>query len=218
MVAEDDAALRGVLARRLTAEGYEVRLVESPRRLGESTEDFEADLVVSVVTVEDQTLEAVRARSNVLFVAMLPCDTGVLDALDVVDAGADDYLVKPFSPRELVTKMRALLRRKDSGFATPERLEFEDLVIDVGARDVTVRGAPVVLPAREFDLLVFLASSPRQVFTRQQIMEHVWAVDDGFGTATVTEHIRRLRTRIEEDPGNPRWIQTVWSVGYRFSP
>jgi DNA-binding response OmpR family regulator len=160
----------------------------------------------------------VRERSNVLFVAMLPRHTSVMDALDVIDAGADDVLVKPFSPRELVTRMRALLRRRSAGSVAPTPLVFDGLSIDVAAREVRARGEVVELPAREFDLLVFLASSPRQVFTRTQIMAHVWAVDDGLGSATVTEHIRRLRARIEVDPANPRWIQTVWSVGYRFTP
>lgn len=218
VVAEEDAVLRRVLADRLSAEGYDVRLVDVPCRLGESPDDFDADLVVSAVSDQGPTVQAVRQRSDVLFVAMLPRNTGVLDALDVVDAGADDVLVKPFSPRELVTKTRALLRRRASATLTPKPLVFDGLAIDVGAREVSVQGKIVELPAREFDLLVFLASSPRQVFSRAQIMAHVWSIDDGLGSATVTEHVRRLRSRIEPDPANPRWIQTVWSVGYRFTP
>ena len=97
-------------------------------------------------------------------------------------------------------------------------MQFDGLTIDVDAREVSVRGEVVVVPAREFDLLVFLATSPRQVFSRAQLMASVWSVYDGRGTATVTEHIRRLRGRIETDPANPRWIQTVRSVGYRFTP
>jgi DNA-binding response OmpR family regulator len=218
VVAEEDAVLRRVLAERLSAEGYDVRLVDVPCRLGESPDDFDADLVVSAISDQGPTVQAVRQRSDVLFVAMLPRHTGVLDALDVVDAGADDVLVKPFSPRELVTKTRALLRRRAAGSLTPKPLVFDGLTIDVAAREVTVQGKPVELPAREFDLLVFLASSPRQVFSRTQIMAHVWSIDDGLGSATVTEHVRRLRSRIEPDPAKPRWIQTVWSVGYRFTP
>jgi DNA-binding response OmpR family regulator len=218
VVAEDDAALRKVLAHRLTSEGYEVRLLDSPRRLGESAQDFDADLVVSAVSEGSPTVQSVRERSDVLFVAMLPRETAMMDALDVLDAGADDYVVKPFSPRELVTRMRALLRRHGDGLDKPRPLLFDGLSIDVQAREVVVRDELVELPAREFDLLVFLASSPRQVFSRTQIMQHVWAIDDGYGTATVTEHVRRLRARIEVDPSSPRWIQTVWSVGYRFTP
>jgi DNA-binding response OmpR family regulator len=218
VVAEEDPALRRLLGDRLSSEGYEVRLVDAPCRLGESTDDFDADLVISEVTESGPLLQQVRARSDVLFVALLPRETGVLDALDVIDAGADDALVKPFSPRELVTKARALLRRSSARTGAPRPLLFDGLTIDVAAREVTTRGEKVDLPAREFDLLLFLASSPRQVFSRAQIMAHVWSVDDGLGTATVTEHVRRLRARIEADPANPRWIQTVWSVGYRFTP
>jgi DNA-binding response OmpR family regulator len=218
VVAEEDAALRRLLADRLTSEGYEVRLVDSPGRLGQAAEDLDADLVVSSISERGPSVQWLRERSNVLFVAMLPCETAVMDALDVIDAGADDVLVKPFSPRELVTKMHALLRRSSPDGLTPRPLVFDGLAIDIAAREVTVRGEVVELPAREFDLLLFLASSPRQVFSRTQIMTHVWSVDDGLGTATVTEHVRRLRARIELDPATPRWIQTVWSVGYRFTP
>jgi DNA-binding response OmpR family regulator len=218
VVAEEDPSLRKMLAERLVSEGFDVRVVELPCRLGETPDHFDADLVVSEVSEQGPTLRWVREQSDVLFVAMLPRDTGIMDALDVIDAGADDVLVKPFSPRELVTKMRALLRRRASPAGAPKPLVFDGLVIDVAAREVRVRGELADLPAREFDLLVFLASSPRQVFTRTQIMAHVWSVDDGLGTATVTEHVRRLRARIEEDPADPRWIHTVWSVGYRFTP
>src|SRR3954447_3742188 len=208
VVAEEDAELRRMLADRLESEGYDVRLLDRPYLLGESADDFDADLVVSEVTECGPRLQQIRARSEVLFVALLARDTGVMDALDVIDAGADDVLVKPFSPRELTTKTRALLRRHTPRTAAP-RLVFDGLAIDVSARAVTVRGERIELPAREFDLLVFLASSPCQVFSRTQIMSHVWTIDDGIGTATVTEHVRRLRTRIEVDRAHPRWIHTV---------
>jgi DNA-binding response OmpR family regulator len=216
VVAEEDPGLRRMLADRLTSEGYEVRVIEAPCRLGEQLNDFDADLVVSAISADGPTIESVREKSNVLFVALMPRDTGILEALDVVDAGADDVLVKPFSPRELITKMHALLRRENARLRIDRRRSFEDLVIDIDAREVVVRGEVVELPAREFDLLVFLSSAPRQVFSRAQILAGVWGVYDGSGTATVTEHVRRLRGRIEADPANPRWIQTVWSVGYRF--
>jgi DNA-binding response OmpR family regulator len=219
VLAEDDPALRDLLARRLKSEGYDVRLLDTPRRLAECSGDLDADLVISAISEHGPTIHDVRQHSDVLLVAMMPTNTGVMDALDVVDEGADDVLVKPFSPRELVTKTKALLRRRSAGQTTRMRpLVFDGLVVDLAAREVTVNGTLVEVPAREFDLLVFLASSPRQVFTRVQIMQHVWSVDDGIGTATVTEHVRRLRSRIEADPSEPRWIHTVWSVGYRFVP
>jgi DNA-binding response OmpR family regulator len=216
VLAEDDPALRDLLARRLTSEGYDVRLLDALRRLAD--DDLDADLVITAFSDHGPTIHDVRQHSDVLLVAMMPTNTGVMDALDVVDAGADDVLVKPFSPRELVTKTKALLRRRAVGPTRPRPLVFDGLVIDLAAREVTVNKKPVDVPAREFDLLVFLASSPRQVFTRAQIMQHVWAVDDGIGTATVTEHVRRLRARIEANSAEPRWIHTVWSVGYRFVP
>ena len=218
VLAEDDPTLRVLLARRLTSEGYEVRQLDTPHRLCEVSDEFDADLVISAMSERGPAIHDLRQHSDVLLVAMLPTNTGVMEALDVVDAGADDVLVKPFSPRELVTKTRALLRRNGPSQTRARPLVFDGLTIDPSAREVLVNGVAVDVPAREFDLLVFLASSPRQVFTRTQIMEHVWSVDDGIGSATVTEHVRRLRARIEPDPAEPRWIQTVWSVGYRFVP
>jgi DNA-binding response OmpR family regulator len=217
ILAEDDPTLRGMLARRLATEGYEVRQLDSPHQLADETCELDVDLVVTPVSDLGPTVDAVRKRSDVLLVAVMPVRTGLMDALDVVDAGADDVLIKPFAPRELVTKVRALLRR-NSHASVSRPLLFDGLTIDIASREVVVMGEVVDLPAREFDLLVFLASSPRQVFTRTQIMQRVWSVDDGLGTATVTEHVRRLRSRIEPDPAHPRWIHTVWSVGYRFVP
>jgi DNA-binding response OmpR family regulator len=216
-LAEDDPTLRAMLVRRLEAEGYDVRDVESPHLLADPVAEFEADVVITSISELGPTVETIRKRSNVLLIAVMPVDTGLMEALDVVDAGADDFLIKPFAPRELVTKTRALLRRNGHNALT-RPLVFEGLSIDVGSREVTVMGEVIDLPAREFDLLVFLARSPKQVFTRAQIMQQVWSIDDGLGTATVTEHVRRLRARIEPDPAHPRWIQTVWSVGYRFVP
>jgi DNA-binding response OmpR family regulator len=135
-----------------------------------------------------------------------------------MDAGADDYVIKPFSPRELVTRLHAILRRSRLPNPREPQFVFDELTIDTARREVFVAGVELSLPAKEFDLLAFLAASPKQVFTRIQLMNHVWGTDAAVSTATVTEHIRRLRQRIEPDPRNPRWIQTVWSVGYRFTP
>jgi DNA-binding response OmpR family regulator len=216
---EPDPALRRVLTRRLEDEGYGVRPLEAPDSVLEALREAGADVLVTALPNGLEVVPPLRDRSSVIVVAMLPRDADPARGLDALDAGADDFVIKPFSPRELMSRLHALLRRASVGaVAQPGRLEFEGLVIDTVFREVTVRGATVALPAKEFDLLVHLASSPRQVFTRQQLMMQIWGIDIVVTTATITEHIRRLRNRIEEDPRAPRWIETVWSVGYRFNP
>jgi two-component system, OmpR family, response regulator ResD len=133
--------------------------------------------------------------------------------------GADDYVVKPFSPRELAARVAAVLRRveESSGDANQKVLSFEGLHIDPNTREVLVRGKPATLTAREFDLLHHLAASPGRVYTRDQLMELVWGYSFSADTSTVTVHVRRLREKVEPDPARPHYLQTVWGVGYKFS-
>jgi two-component system response regulator ResD len=132
--------------------------------------------------------------------------------------GADDYVVKPFSPRELAARVAAVLRRveESSGDVNQKVLIFDGLRIDPNTREILVRGEPATLTAREFDLLHHLASNPGRVYTRDQLMELVWGYTFSADTSTVTVHVRRLREKIESDPANPRYLQTVWGVGYKF--
>lgn len=141
------------------------------------------------------------------------------DRIVGLGVGADDYVVKPFSSRELVARVAAVLRRVNEASAGPangEVLSFGELQIDPNTRIVTVQGDPVTLTAREFDLLHHMASSPGRVFTRDQLMESVWGYTFAAETSTVTVHVRRLREKVEADPAHPRRLLTAWGVGYRF--
>jgi two-component system, OmpR family, response regulator ResD len=126
--------------------------------------------------------------------------------------------VKPFSPAELVARVDAVLRRTDSTPELEESIAFEGLELDPVARRVTVRGEEAQLTVREYDLLLHFMRHPGQVFSRDQLMDAVWQYSFYTDTSTVTVHVRRLRSKIEEEPSNPRWLQTVWGVGYRFQP
>lgn len=132
--------------------------------------------------------------------------------------GADDYVVKPFSLGELSARIETILRRTSHRPASQLR-DFGRLVVDPATREVTVDGTPKELTAREFDLLAFLAASPRQVFSREQLLDQVWGSSSQWqDSATVTEHVRRVRKKVEDDPDHPRWITTIRGVGYRFEP
>jgi len=159
----------------------------------------------------------IRARSD-LPIVMLTARGEEADRIVGLELGADDYVTKPFSPRELAVRVRTVLRRASGETAHPQRLAFGDLVVDGASRIVTRAGRPVTLTAREFDLLSFLASHPRQVFSRDQLMDRVWDYAAAVDTGTVTVHIRRLREKIEADPAAPAHLQTVWGVGYRLDP
>jgi DNA-binding response OmpR family regulator len=142
------------------------------------------------------------------------------DRIAGLEMGADDYVVKPFSPQELVSRVKAVLRRtRGSAPAATERpLVFDDLVIDPRTRVVAVAGQDKALTAKEFDLLWVLARHPRQVFNRDQLLDLVWGLTEYVDPSTVTVHMRRLREKVEADPSNPRHIQTMWGVGYKFEP
>jgi DNA-binding response OmpR family regulator len=159
----------------------------------------------------------IRSRSRVP-VIMLTARGEESDRIVGLELGADDYVTKPFSPRELAARVRTVLRRAEPGDAAEERLSYDGLVIDSSTRDVIRRNEPLRLTAREFDLLWFLASHPRRVFSREQLMRRVWGYSAALDTGTVTVHVRRLREKIEDDPSHPRHLETVWGVGYRFAP
>ena len=140
------------------------------------------------------------------------------DRIVGLELGADDYVVKPFSPRELVARVKSVLRRTGNSTANIDRtLRYDKLVIDPRTRTVNVDGKHIALTAKEFDLLYYLASHPEQVFTREELMNQVWDTDYAAEYNTVTVHVRRLRERIEENPEKPRFIKTLWGIGYKFT-
>jgi DNA-binding response OmpR family regulator len=143
-----------------------------------------------------------------------------VDRLLGLELGADDYVVKPFSPREVAARVRAILKRSSREHSRPDGVvEIGDLRVDPLSRDVSMRGSPVDLKPKEFDLLLFLAANPRQVFSRSQLLEQVWDSHSSWqDPSTVTVHVSRLRHAIEIDPNKPRHLTTVWGVGYRFEP
>jgi DNA-binding response OmpR family regulator len=149
---------------------------------------------------------------------MLTARGGETDRIVGLELGADDYVTKPFSPRELAVRVRNVLRRRRAVADEGERITFGPYEIDCSARELRRDATLLSLTAKEFDLLWFLASHPRRVFSRDQLMDGVWGYTTALDTGTVTVHIRRLRQKIESDPSRPRFLETVWGVGYRFSP
>ena len=222
LVVDDDGAVRALLTRYLQLEGYDVEEAVDGRSAISAVERQAPDLVLldRMLPFEDglDILARLRRMADIP-VILLTALGAEKDRVLGLRLGADDYVVKPFSPAEVTARIASVLRRTGTAEPTERQLEFEGLVLDRAARQVIVDGRPVEVTTREFDLLVFLASSPRQVFSRDQILDQVWAPSaQRQHRSTITEHIRRLRGRIERDPGKPRWIKTVQGVGYRFEP
>lgn len=222
LVVDDDDIVREVVCTYLEREGYATHQASAGRAALELVETTDPDLIVLDVMLPEidgfSILGELRKRTDIP-VILLTARTEETDRVLGLELGADDYVVKPFSPRELAARVRTVLRRsaRQADTSDHEPLSFDGLEIDARSREVKVDGAPVELTAREFDLLAFLASSPKQVFSRGQLLEHVWdSSTDWQDPSTVTVHIRRVRRKIEADPNQPRWITTVWGVGYRF--
>lgn len=224
LVVDDEHIVREVVCRYLEREGYTTVQASAGRAALELIESERPDLIVLDVMLPEvdgfTILAGLRKRADIP-VILLTARTDETDRVLGLELGADDYVIKPFSPRELAARVRTILRRvgKADEPANERTLSFDGLEVDERSREVRVDGELVELTAREFDLLAFLAASPKQVFSRGQLLEHVWASStDWQDASTVTVHIRRIRRKIERDPNEPRWIATVWGVGYRFEP
>ena len=221
LVVDDEPLVREVVTSYLRRDGFAVEEAAEGKAALDAMARTKPDLIVLDVMLPNvdglSILSQVRETSNIP-VILLTARTEEADRVVGLELGADDYVVKPFSPRELVARVRSVLRRTHASPRT-DRLEFDDLVIDCATRELTVEGNVVELAPREFDLLAFLATTPRRVFSRAELLEYVWdSSPDYQDAATVTVHVRRLRQKIETDPEQPKRITTVWGVGYRFEP
>ena len=221
LVVDDEPTIREIVVRYLERDGFATLEAGDGDRARELVERESPDLVVlDLMLPGTDGLELcrwIRSRSS-LPVIMLTARGEESDRIVGLELGADDYVTKPFSPRELAARVRTVLRRAELELVTDERLTFDGLVIDSSSREVTRAGEPLRLTAREFDLLWFMAKHPRRVFAREQLMRRVWGYSAAVDTGTVTVHMRRLREKIEEEPSRPRHLETVWGVGYRFTP
>ena len=221
LVVDDEPNIREVVGLYLRRDGHAVISAADGEEALESYRRDRPDLVVLDLMLPKvsglEVFRRIQAERRVPLI-MLTARGEEEDRIVGLGLGADDYVVKPFSPRELAARVAAVLRRTEEKVQPPDDdvLVLGDLSIDPATREVSVGGEPVALTAREFDLLHHMASSPRRVFTRDQLMEAVWGYAFSADTSTVTVHVRRLREKLEPDPANPRYLQTVWGIGYRF--
>lgn len=225
LVVDDEAIVREVVERYLTRDGYTVMTASDGESAMRHIQKRMPDLVVLDLMLPGvdglEVTRRLRAASPVPII-MLTARGEETDKILGLRIGADDYLVKPFSPRELVARVEAVLRRAGNSDSAAARraavMRFDGLVVDPRAHTVEVGGRPVELTIKEFDLLTFLASNPNQVFSREQLLDKVWDYSYAGDASTVTVHMRRLRSKVEATPERPRHLKTVWGAGYKFEP
>lgn len=223
LLVDDEPMVMDVMERYLRREGFQVLLAADGEAAVATARESAPDLILldlMLPKIDGLTaFRQIRSHSSVP-VIILTAKGEETDRIVGLETGADDYIAKPFSPREVVARVKAVLRRV--GRATPpasgDSIRFDQLLINPRTRDVHVDRRKVELTAKEFDLLWFLASNPGDVFTRAQLLDQVWDFQYAGDASTVTVHIRRLRLKVETDPDHPRYIKTVWGVGYKFVP
>jgi two-component system, OmpR family, response regulator ResD len=224
LVVDDEPTIADVVSRYLERAGYSARVAaDGPGALRSAGEERPDLVVLDLMLPGMDGLEVMRRLREFgegprVAVILLTAKSEHSDRIVGLRLGADDYVIKPFSPAELVARVDAVLRRVESPPELKEPVVFDELEVDPASRRVTVRGEEAQLTVREFDLLLHLVRHPGQVFSRDQLMDTVWQYGFYSDTSTVTVHIRRLRAKIEIDPSQPRWLETVWGVGYRFQP
>ncbi len=222
LVVEDDSTVSGVLSAYLRKAGFEPRVAADGPTALQEWRQWLPDVVILDVMLPGlsglEVLQRRRADDDVAAVIILSARGEEDDRLLGLEMGADDYMVKPFSPRESVLRVQALLRRAErlgSASMLPRTVVSGGLTIDLGARPALRDGEPLALTHREFDLLAHLATHPGEAFTKEQLLRRVWGWDFG-DTSTVTVHVRRLREKVEVEPSAPRRLVTVFGVGYRW--
>ena len=216
LVVDDDASLAEMLSIVLRQEGFDSRIVGRGDVALEAFRDYKPDLVLLDLMLPGKdgidVCKEIRAESGVPIV-MLTAKGDTIDVVVGLESGADDYIVKPFKPKELIARIRARVRRNDVSSA--EGLTIGDISIDVAGHSVTRDGEPINLTPLEFDLLVCLARKPWQVYTREVLLEQVWGYRHSADTRLVNVHVQRLRSKVEHDPENPEIVLTVRGVGYK---
>jgi len=224
LVVEDEPSLAEVVSLYLKRAGFQVQVASDGRKAMSILEKQIPDFVIMDIMLPEvdglSLTRWLRDRSDVPII-MVTARREEVDRIAGLEMGADDYVVKPFSPQELVSRVRAVLRRigRDQPGAESERaLSFDSIQIDPRTRVVMVKESQIELTAKEFDMLYLLAHHPKQVFTRDQLLERVWGRADYIDPGTVTVHVRRLREKIESEPSKPKHLLTVWGVGYKFEP
>ena len=221
LVVDDEPIVREVVVRYLAREGHQTLEAEDGEAARAAIERSEPDIVVlDVMLPGTDGLELCRwiRSSSELPVIMLTARGEEADRIVGLELGADDYVTKPFSPRELAARVRSVLRRSAPTETAIAQLTFGDVELEQATREARKANREVRLTAKEFDLLWFLASHPRRVFSREQLMAKVWGYTAALDTGTVTVHVRRLREKLEDHPSDPRHLETVWGVGYRLVP
>ena len=228
LVVDDDPVVRDVLLRYLARDGFTAEAAEDGEKALEAFAARRPDLVVLDLMLPRidglEVFRRMRAADPASAVLMLTARGRETERVIGLDSGADDYVAKPFSPREIVARVKAILRRLGETGASPadaeraQPLAFDRLEIDPAAREARIDARPVELTPKEFDLLYFLAGHPRIAFTRAELLDRLWDVAYDGDPSTVTVHVRRLREKIEPDPSSPRRLVTVWGAGYRFEP
>lgn len=225
LVVDDEASVVEVVSLYLQRDGFRVSEAnDGEQALAALASEIPDLLILDVMLPKVDGLSIIRQvrEQTEMPIIMLTARGEETDRILGLELGADDYVVKPFSPRELVSRVRAVLRRTraiaaaETAEEAGQSLTHCELVLNPNTREVTIRSDPKTLTAKEFELLWFFMRHPRQVFTRDQLLENVWGLTEYLDPSTVTVHVRRLREKIEANPGEPEYIHTVWGVGYKF--